>query len=308
MEKVKKQHYVPRFYLKKFTYDGVHFDVYDKESHHIMHKQNAENFAYSKYYYDIDKAELIQGLHELLTFYPGFSYKPLINDEQFIEHFFGRVETDAAQVLRMIEKNPEELFNESNLPILLVFIVTLAQRTDYYRQTAEGICKKRIESLRNLGLSDQKIEQVIKSNGLYSNGKSAQIDSILGVKSNAKLFYALLSMFDCYYAEIKGNSSFLISDNPAYEFNLLFKDLCFPINSKIAIIYRAKDLASPIVNNEKKIGNRIFLSNESVLFYNAMQYSSAQRFVFGEKQMIQCIEPLDAYYQHTLKVAKNKKG
>lgn len=59
---VKKQHYVPRMYLKRFSGDNNRLCVWNLSNDSIMTRQRPENFAAKRYYYDTNKNELQKAL------------------------------------------------------------------------------------------------------------------------------------------------------------------------------------------------------------------------------------------------------
>ena len=54
-DKTIKQHFVPQFYLKRFTESNGRFSVYDIKSRIILTRQRPRGFATKRYFYDIDK-------------------------------------------------------------------------------------------------------------------------------------------------------------------------------------------------------------------------------------------------------------
>lgn len=94
MPKVKKQHYVPQFYLKRFTYDGERLFVFDK----IAQKQrvaNVKDIAHENYFYDIP----MESLHEEVD----------VNnfDVQVVEKALGGIEGKYSQTIKEVLENLE---------------------------------------------------------------------------------------------------------------------------------------------------------------------------------------------------------
>jgi hypothetical protein len=63
MSNVKKQHYVPQFYLKRFTHDGERLFVYDKFSKQTR-QANVKDVAQERYFYDSQHTEKGLGVIE----------------------------------------------------------------------------------------------------------------------------------------------------------------------------------------------------------------------------------------------------
>lgn len=79
MNRVKKQHFVPQFYLRGFAPSGALF-VFDKTTQRVF-RSAVENAACETYFYDIPEVDNEIGI------------------DQFIEHFFQPVEGAAAKAL-----------------------------------------------------------------------------------------------------------------------------------------------------------------------------------------------------------------
>jgi hypothetical protein len=52
MSRVKNQHYVPRFYLKRFTEDGSSIYAFDKKDRKVF-RSNIAGVASQRYFYDV---------------------------------------------------------------------------------------------------------------------------------------------------------------------------------------------------------------------------------------------------------------
>jgi len=79
MNKIKKQHYVPRFYLSNFTNDKDKIFVYDIQTKKVF-GSITENVAHKKFFYDF------QPLDELY-------------EEQIIEKTLSTFESESAQII-----------------------------------------------------------------------------------------------------------------------------------------------------------------------------------------------------------------
>ncbi|MBD2100380.1 DUF4238 domain-containing protein [Leptolyngbya sp. FACHB-261] len=50
MKKTKKQHYVPQFYLRRFTVDGKRLYIFDKLKGEVRGPENIENVAQERFF------------------------------------------------------------------------------------------------------------------------------------------------------------------------------------------------------------------------------------------------------------------
>ena len=92
MSKVKKQHYVPQFYLKRFTYDGERLFVFDK----IAGKQrtaNIKDIAQENYFYDIPLNAIPEDI-DVKNF-----------DVQIVEKALGDIEGKYSQAVNQVLEN-----------------------------------------------------------------------------------------------------------------------------------------------------------------------------------------------------------
>ena len=117
MNKVKRQHYVPEFYLRRFTNDGEHIFVYDKVNNKIFNT-NVSNVASEGYFYDIDWHGELSDL-----------------DPQLIEKELSRIESlfssNIDEIIREVDERKD--FSAIDLNILGNFIVIQWLRTRSFR-------------------------------------------------------------------------------------------------------------------------------------------------------------------------------
>ena len=67
MEKVRRQHYVPRMYLKRLGYgniDDEYISVLKLDNGTVLDNRKVENFAVANYFYDADKEQIAEILKE----------------------------------------------------------------------------------------------------------------------------------------------------------------------------------------------------------------------------------------------------
>ena len=146
--KVKNQHYVPRMYMKRFAQDNSRLCVWNLMADKILTRQRPENYATRRYFYDAEKPQLKDALSEMIKVYP--SAEPIIDasDEQLLEKGLSRLEADVASILDDICQNHGALYAEDNMNKLLIFLHTLAYRSEKYREQLDDIRIQTIKGLR----------------------------------------------------------------------------------------------------------------------------------------------------------------
>lgn len=123
--KKKRQHYVPKFYLRNFSFKKpnsrnkahyVHFFDKPSESHGF---DNIKNLAQEKYFYDI-------------------------NDNQTIENRLSKLEYDASKIIKSIidDESVELLEIEKTKAILAVFLIIQDIRTKKMREAPKNFATK----------------------------------------------------------------------------------------------------------------------------------------------------------------------
>ena len=93
MEKVRRQHYVPRMYLKRFGYGNIgdeYISVLKLDNGTVLDNRKVENFAVANYFYDADKEQIAEILKEDLKVFPELCDNENLSDDQFTEHVLAR--------------------------------------------------------------------------------------------------------------------------------------------------------------------------------------------------------------------------
>lgn len=269
----KRQHYVPKFYLKRFE-DNGRLSVYDFVDEKYLINQNPERFAAQNYYYDTNEEELRCFLKDLLELYPNIKG---FDNKQFFEQKLSQIECQTDTVFKKIDYNPEALFDDYYQIVISCFLHTLSVRTDYYRLNA-GRFNNIIDELitpRNI------TEEKAKHKQREKEGRDKQLRNLLNFQMMNLTTANLKRNYGWFYAEASEDMEFIISDNPAYLISSGFSDLCFPIGKKKAIVFISKYQEHYIY--EVPFKNRLYLKNKSVFMFNVFQARFSQRWLFGSK-------------------------
>lgn len=210
MAQNKKHHYVPRFYLKRFSNDAKSINLYNVPHNKKVLAANLKNQCYRNYFYGKD-AE--------------------------VESALGEVEGKAADLMRLIDKSrfPPPPVSEWHL-ILVVYILLQYGRTAYSADTLNEIYDKTWKHVygpkaKTEGIDLSNVQVGIKDVGRYSIGLTAK-------------HYPLL--LDLEYRLLINSSGveFVTSDNPVVFYNQLFTFRKFGSNT--GLLSKGLEIFSPI--------------------------------------------------------------
>jgi Protein of unknown function (DUF4238) len=216
----KKQHYVPRFYLKNFSnnLNKKTIGVFNLERERFIVNGDLKNQAYKDYFYGKDGQ---------------------------IENELGKLETEVSKVFKKIieEFYIPTYLSESHL-ILLIFTIFLAVRTEYSADKQNEILDKVVKTIFK---NDPRVKDELDKIVIEHTNPSAFILSIV-----AKI---MPITFDLKYKLIVNKTAcpFITSDNPVIRYNQFLEkrqshgsnvgfatkglQLFLPINPKIFLIF-----------------------------------------------------------------------
>lgn len=214
VEKTKKEHYVPRCYLKRWGNSKEQVYVYDKDLKKAR-INNVYDVACEKFYYDIDYHELSD---DKIAFLKSIGINPE-EDEQFIEHFFAEhIETTYTELLHNIVDKELTTWHEKNCYFVNKkdrFELALCMAFQYLRtkETRNSIvnsssCLEQL--LKELHCSEETIEQYKikeKEEKIIQGNMLLDIDHIIGL---IRSFYNLTWILGIN----RTNIPFYTSDNP----------------------------------------------------------------------------------------------
>ena len=162
MEKVRRQHYVPRMYLKRFGYGNIgdeYISVLKLDNGTVLDNRKVENFAVANYFYDADKEQIAEILKEDLKVFPELCDNEKLSDEQFTEHALAREESAISKMLNELQEDLSRIHISSNRNLMVIFLHSLAYRTKQFRDQMDAINNKTEKWLNsmcdNLGLDEE---------------------------------------------------------------------------------------------------------------------------------------------------------
>lgn len=200
MAENKKHHYVPRFYLKRFSSNGKSINLYNIKSSKTILEGNLKNQCYQNYFY---------------------------GENQVLEHALADAEGQAAKLLTLIDQYGSlPPFLSATHGVLVLHVLMQYARTAY---SAEAIDEMYDQVMKHLvgpkaeaeGIDLTKVTIGIKDSASYSLRMSVQ-------------FYPLL--FDLKYKLLvnRTNEEFITSDNPVVFYNQFFYFRQFGSNTGLA--------------------------------------------------------------------------
>lgn len=235
MEKVRRQHYVPRMYLKRFGYgnkDNEYITVLKLDDGTVMDNRKVENFAVANYFYDTNKEQLMEILKEDLEIFSELCDSEELLDEQFTEHTLANEEAAISNMLNDLQEDLSKICISRNRSLMIIFLHSLAYRTKQFRDQMDTINDKTEEVLNsmcdNLGFDEDTKKKTVETN--CSVGKNTQLYQILGIKPVLETMKMLLNNYDWYEAVNNTELDFVVSDNPAHAVRVGFNDICIPIS------------------------------------------------------------------------------
>jgi hypothetical protein len=188
MPQNKKQHYVPRFYLKRFSPDGHSISLWNIKNEIRVTSANLKHQCYKDYFY---------------------------GKELKVEKALGLVEGHTSEILRLIDKHqsPPPFHSEEYLTLVLYMLMQYG-RTAYSADALDEMNDKIVKHLFGPkadaeGIDLSKFTIGIKDSAQYSLGMISQL-------------YPLMLDLDCKLLLNTTNVEFVTSDNPVVLYNQLF--------------------------------------------------------------------------------------
>lgn len=306
---VKQEHYVPRFYLRKFSNQDK-ISVYEIEKKKFF-KTNINKIACEKYFYDLNYDSLKELLIEQKKIYniPDDVFEEKCNDVQFVEKALSRLENEFSVLLNKFENDYSMINDEEFLRKFFLFAHVQSLRTVGLREGLENIASQTKEWLGKLNIKNIDYPLDLEASDI---AKRNQLNEILSIASVYKKAIVFFENYNLYIGVNKTNFEFILSDNPLTYFMLGFNDICFPINPYLSIIMQVKeaDAEHKICNITPDENNIINLTEFEILKYNVLQLNSNARFLFGSesslKKFVYGIEMVQKMANSKLREDSNK--
>lgn len=305
---VKNQHYVPQRYLRKFAdtqkkknKNIYRFNIFDKEKQESREKQNVENYASERYFYDVDFNKLLEeAKSEGITIEEEIENLTNQVDKQYLENVFAtKVETrmynpfdniitkytlTPPNVYKNVEVVPEKEKATIAYYLAIQFVRTKEYREKIIQMYEKGtklLLRKRFKEEIDFDFLDS-LEIKLKDYKINLIHNEQLLDTDL-LESFAKIFLNHIWIF----AVNETDTLFYTSDNPlvfyGHEGNHGISskgvEIIFPITPKLALVMREVEY----FNTELPLYNKfVHIPEEYVKFYNELQIGQSYKYVFSK--------------------------
>lgn len=265
MSKVKKQHFVPQFYLENFTDTSKNiyaFDIIKCESFITA----IENIAHQKYFYDYEPLDQFMG------------------KEQTIEKALANFESESATMLRKLvaglKANDVSAFSQDDYRKLADHIITQQKRTPESRIKGTQLAKEVKRQLIAKGAS----EDFIKEQCLEPEKYDPQFQQVYGLLNSGVLqdIEDLCDRFWIFWSN-KTKHNFYTSDHPVagYLHTETAYEIYFPVTPRYSVsIFIKSHFPNLSVQHQKIIELR---DAKNVKFYNSLILTQCNRQVYNSE-------------------------
>lgn len=250
--KVKKQHYVPRLYLKNFSINERIFS-FDKNQNKTI-ATNIKDIATKNYFYDDQKLDKVTSEQ---------TYEKALSDMEGIFDKYLQI------FIQNLNSGYSGLSNIDFKSTISEFIAIQLFRTPSHNKHLEYLTEILNKEINNWINKDSKIKKLIPNIDFLENFGG----NLENLNRSASL------IFDKIWVIWHNNTrlKFITSDNPVVGFTEPLKEgyeIYFPINPEYSISLYDKNKYSEF---QELDGNIIKVGEESVLYYNDLIFKSAER-------------------------------
>jgi len=279
MSIVKKQHYVPRFYLKRFSRNEKLIFCFDKAQKKSF-PSNIENIANERYFYDLSAEE-----------------EARLGIKQFMEKYFHPVESSTCfilnQLINQLNSSAEFDLESEQINVLSEYLHYQFIRTKEYREFFSSLAKLQIRALAEKHIKFKFPGEIKDNFEVHVDEPLAHAKQILNVNRAKK---SAANFRNRYWIVVENTSVFPLytSDQPVAKVahkklpnlsnsGLLSEgvEIVFPISSRYILITLEKTYFSKYSHlHRKKISIN---STEHIEFYNWIQIKDSYRQIYCEQ-------------------------
>lgn len=241
----KRQHFVPRVYLKNFAFaknetgENKYVYVFDKKSKKTF-TPSIENICVENYLYDFDTEDVEQIRNRLLKFGCNVDISELSSTQQYVEKSFfaNKVESQMFLPIKKIIENSKEsskaILSNDELVTLHLYIRIQYKRTISFKNTIDGV----IDSFNTQTKHMEKVEKLIDNQMLFLSAlMSNDIESLL----------KNINDYSTFFVRNETAVDYVTSASPVVLFNPMRRNsgvgyenietiIMFPISPKLLII------------------------------------------------------------------------
>ncbi|GMR63538.1 DUF4238 domain-containing protein [Bacillus sp. MN7755] len=265
MSKKKKQHFVPRFYLKMFSnnLDQKTIGIFNVEREMFIAKGNLKNQAYKDYFYGKDGR---------------------------IEDGLGKLEGEASKLFyKILSEKFMPAYLSNDYYLMLIFTIFLAVRTEHSADTQNEFLDKAVKTIFK---DDPRVKERLDDFTVKHVNAPAFILSV------AAKMLPVASDLKCKLIFNRTNRAFITSDNPVVKYNQFLEhrnshgsnlgfatkglQIFFPLSPKVYLVFYDGDTY--------KVGNKkndiVWLDNErDIRELNILQCVNAYKNIYFNQDM-----------------------
>jgi hypothetical protein len=285
----KRQHYIPKFYLKRFCNDRGFFSVYDRDESKHHKKCIPRNYAVKNNFYNATEEELRVIFARDAELFPEINKTINYSDKTALEKRFAYFEGKFSEILQNIDKDYNYLQNETTKVRLSVLMHELSLRTPRYRGTLEYLNSVTYNHLKAILPKQTDTPEVFLKEYMPGEARIQQLERIVSLDGALSRCLLWLDNYDWYVGVNNTDLPFITTDDPIFYLSFGIKDFCFPISNNKAIVLRSNlvsDNSFSLVDANITSNQTINLSISGVVMYNYMNMIGSHRFVFGESDAI----------------------
>ena len=228
---VKQPHYVPEFYLKRFTDVDGKFHVYVKSKKAFLPgRQNPRKFATEGKFYDTPIANIHELVKWFVELHPTEANLKVFGDVQYIEHYLGRIETDIANIFRSLDEDAVTIQSIELQAKIAYFMYSTYVRTKATRNVYTNISQHIYTQLDKILPKERNHE---KERFHPQKAKEIQFANLFDMKQLLEFSRNLLFGYSWNIGINNTKFDFIVSDHPAMIASLQFNgDICIIIIGK----------------------------------------------------------------------------
>ncbi len=271
MSKVKKQHFVPRFYLKNFVNQNGKIFAFDITKGNSF-GTSIENIAHRKFFYDFDSTKDFGG-------------------DQIIEKALAKFEGQSAQIFRKLigylEKGDLSEFTTKDRLTLAEYIIIQQARTLESRVTGQHFAQELERQLISKGGT----KEFILASGLEASKFDAKAQQLFGLMTPPLMRDVEdLSNRIWVFWDNKTKNKFLSSDHPVVGYNHEDRsysayELYFPLSPRFGLSILIEDEFKDWIEKDNTIV--IIDDPEFIKFYNSLILVSCNRQIYNQEDDFQ---------------------
>jgi len=284
--RVKKEHYVPQFYLENFSSNRNNLYVYDKNNKKSF-SAAIRDIANEKYFYDLSSKE-----------------EEKLGTKQFIEKFFHPIEGSTsltiASLLLRLPTQESSCFTRSEMTLLSEYLFYQFIRTKQYRELyINRLMLHMLKKLCDLHLRLKFRENVVSEYNLGVDEPVVQAKFIMNTRRRED---TIASFIDRYWIVLENQTGtpFYTSDHPLVKIAHKISpglthaglkssgiEIVFPISSVYSIVLLEKSYFR--VYEEYHCRKVVLNDEENVNFYNWLQIKDSYRQLYCEESTFELI-------------------